>query len=95
MRARLPLLQLALNGIAFKGQPLLVQASMAEKNRLAQASKNVAAAASLMGGTAPSEPTKLVVSELHASLGQSDVAEVFAGLRTQQSGFLRPQRQGQ
>lgn len=31
---------LALNGIAFKGQPLLVQASMAEKNRLAQATSD-------------------------------------------------------
>ena len=48
---------LALNGIAFKGQSLLVQASMAERNRLAQANKKVAAAASMMGGTAPSEPT--------------------------------------
>ena len=69
---------LALNGIAFKGQPLLVQSSMAEKNRLAQASKNVAAAASMMGGTAPSEPTKLQVSELHAELKDGDVSEVFA-----------------
>ena len=34
---------LALNGIAFKGQPLLVQASMAEKNRMAQMAKNQAA----------------------------------------------------
>ena len=69
---------LALNGIAFKGQPLLVQASMAEKNRLAQASKNVAAAASMMGGTAPSEPTKVLVSELHPNISQTDVSEVFS-----------------
>ena len=69
---------LALNGIAFKGQSLLVQASMAERNRLAQANKNVAAAASMMGGTAPSEPTKLTVSELHANLTQADVSQVFS-----------------
>ena len=41
---------LALNNIVFKGQPLLVQASMAERNRVAQAAKNVAAASALMGG---------------------------------------------
>lgn len=55
---------LALNGIAFKGQPLLVQASMAEKNRLHQQAKNVAAATALMNGgpdAPPPEPTKLVV----------------------------------
>ena len=51
---------------------------MAEKNRLAQASKNVAAAASIMGGTAPSEPTKLIVSELHPNISQADVSEVFS-----------------
>ena len=72
---------LALNGIAFKGQPLLVQASMAEKNRLAQASKNVAAAATLMGGggTAggqPSEPNRIVVSELNPNISKADVSEV-------------------
>jgi len=57
-----------------------VQASMAEKNRLAQASKNVAAAASLMGaaGAQPAEPTKLVVSELHPNISQSDITEVFS-----------------
>jgi len=70
---------LALNGIAFKGQPLLVQASMAEKNRLAQAAKNVAAASAMMGGTGPAaEPTKLVVSELHPHIAKDDVKEVFS-----------------
>ena len=69
---------LALNGIAFKGQPLLVQASMAEKNRLAQASKNVAAAASLMGASGSNEPVKLVVSELHPNISEADVSEVFS-----------------
>ena len=78
MRARLPLLQLALNGIAFKGQPLLVQASMAEKNRLAQAAKNVAAAAEMMGGASAAEPTKLMVSELHPHISANDLKEVFS-----------------
>jgi len=71
---------LALNGIAFKGQPLLVQASMAEKNRLAQQAKNVAAASAMMGGSATgatAEPSKLVVSELHPNMTQQDVSEVF------------------
>jgi len=68
---------LALNGIAFKGQPLLVQASMAEKNRLAQAAKNVAAANAMMGGAA-AEPVKLMVSELHPHIAASDLREVFA-----------------
>lgn len=69
---------LALNGIAFKGQPLLVQASMAEKNRLAQAAKNVAAANAMMGGNAPPEPTKLMVSDLHPHIAASDLREVFS-----------------
>ena len=69
---------LALNGIAFKGQPLLVQASMAEKNRLAQAAKNVAAANAMMGGNAPPEPTKLMVSDLHPHIAGSDLREVFS-----------------
>eukprot|EP00965_Chrysotila_dentata_P182233 6018086-Pleurochrysis_carterae.AAC.1 len=70
---------LALNGIAFKGQPLLVQASMAEKNRLAQAAKNMAAANAMMGGgAAPPEPRKLMVSELHAHIGAADLREVFS-----------------
>ena len=47
---------LALNGIAFKGQPLLVQSSMAEKNRMAQASKNAAAANALMGAAGSAAP---------------------------------------
>ena len=68
---------LALNGIAFRGQPLLVQASMAEKNRLAQAAKNVAAAAELMGGAA-AEPTKLMVTELHPHISANDLREVFS-----------------
>ena len=58
---------LALNGIAFKGQPLLVQASMAEKNRLAQAAKNVAAASAMMGGSSGSQSATLAVSELPPS----------------------------
>jgi len=70
---------LALNGIAFKGQPLMVQASMAEKNRLAQQAKNVAAASAMMGGGAPpSEPSKLIVSELHPNFSEGDVREVFS-----------------
>lgn len=69
---------LALNGIAFKGQPLLVQASMAEKNRLAQAAKNAQAANEMMGLGAPAEPTKLMVSELHPHIAEADVREVFA-----------------
>lgn len=69
---------LALNGIAFKGQPLLVQASMAEKNRLAQAAKNAQAANEMMGLGAAAEPTKLMVSELHPHIAEADVREVFA-----------------
>jgi len=69
---------LALNGIAFKGQPLLVQASMAEKNRLAQAAKNVAAANAMMGGGAAAEPVKLMVSELHPHIAATDLREVFS-----------------
>ena len=69
---------LALNGIAFKGQPLLVQASMAEKNRLAQAAKNAQAANEMMGMGAAAEPTKLMVSELHPHIAEADVREVFA-----------------
>jgi RNA-binding protein 39 len=75
---------LAFNGIAFKGQPLLVQASMAEKNRLAQAAKNVAAASALMGGAAAlavpetPEPTKLICTELHPNISQQDVSDVFS-----------------
>ena len=68
---------LALNGIAFKGQPLLVQASMAEKNRLAQAAKNAQAANEMMGLGAPAEPTKLMVSELHPHIAEADVREVL------------------
>lgn len=70
---------LALNGIAFKGQPLLVQASMAEKNRLAQQAKNVAAASAMMGGAAePAALNKLIVSELHHNFTADDVREVFS-----------------
>jgi RNA-binding protein 39 len=70
---------LALNGIAFKGQPLLVQASMAEKNRLAQAAKNVAAASAMMGGVgAPEDSRKLLVSELHPHIQAADLQEVFS-----------------
>lgn len=69
---------LALNGIAFKGQPLLVQASMAEKNRLAQAAKNVAAANAMMGGNQAPEPTKLMVSDLHPHIAGTDLREVFS-----------------
>jgi hypothetical protein len=70
---------LALNGIAFKGQPLLVQASMAEKNRLAQQAKNVAAASAMMGGAAePPALNKLIVSELHHNFTADDVREVFS-----------------
>ncbi len=68
---------LALNNIMFKGQPLLVQVSMAEKNRTAQQAKNVAAASALLGGST-SEPSKLVVSELNLAISQADVMEVFS-----------------
>ena len=66
---------LALNGIAFKGQPLLVQASMAEKNRLAQAAKNVAAASAMIGS---SQSATLAVSELHPNVSRHDFSEVFS-----------------
>ena len=56
---------------------LVAQASMAEKNRLAQQAKNVAAASALMGGSTPSEPTKLIVSELDPNIQQQDVKDVF------------------
>jgi len=88
---------LALNGIAFKGQPLLVQASMAEKNRLAQAAKNVAAASAMMGGgepAAPEEPRKLMVSDLHPHIAADDLKEVFSPFGELTSVEMQPNAGG-
>mmetsp|Transcript_7336 Transcript_7336/g.19976 ORF Transcript_7336/g.19976 Transcript_7336/m.19976 type:complete len:603 (-) Transcript_7336:1127-2935(-) len=80
---------MALNGIAFMGQPLLVQATMAERNR--QASKKAAKddegggenGAANGGGsgadalTVPST-TKLFIRNLHPSVEETDLKEVLA-----------------
>ena len=44
---------------------------MAEKNRMAQQAKNVAAASAMMGGASSSEPTKLMISELNLAISQA------------------------
>jgi len=72
---------MALNGILFMGQPLLVSPSHAEKNRQAQQAKNASAAAKLLGeqaggGLVPSA-TKVRVSNLPVAVSEADLRGVL------------------
>lgn len=82
---------MALSGIAFMGQPLLVQPSLAERNRAAQQSKNASAAAKLLtngGGAGPGitpqsvppgvpSATCVFVQGLPAALEEADLRAVL------------------
>lgn len=67
---------LALNGVALRSLPLLVQPSMAERNRLAVAAKEMAKAAT---AAASQKPSRLLVTELHPQLAADDLRDIFAG----------------
>ncbi|OXB71269.1 UNVERIFIED_CONTAM: hypothetical protein H355_003276 [Colinus virginianus] len=77
---------MALNGIAFKGQPLRVQASMAEKNRAARAAKQqqqqgAAGAAGVDQSATVSIPMRVYVGGLvgeAAKLGEDDLKALFS-----------------
>ena len=51
---------------------------MAEKNRIAQATKNAQAASAMMGGAATTEPTMVAVSDIHPNVSKEDFSEVFS-----------------
>jgi len=75
-------LALQLNGALLCGQSIVVQASLAEKNRLAAAGASAAEIKSLGGGAGQSEGIKLYVGGLNYSITEDQLRELFSPFGT-------------